>query len=61
MYVAQLRVTLKKSGIGSPRDQKDTLKALGFSRVEQTIVKDDTPSIRGMLHKVRHLVEVKSE
>lgn len=56
--MAQLRVTWKRSAIGSPRDQKETIKALGFRRLNQTIVKEDTPSIRGMLFKVRHLVEV---
>ena len=56
--MAKLRVTWVKSGIGCPRDQKRTLKALGFHRLNQTIEHDDSPSIRGMVHKVRHLVKV---
>lgn len=56
--MAKLRVTWVKSGIGHPRDQRRTLQALGFRRLHQTIEHDDSPSIRGMLMKVRHLVTV---
>jgi large subunit ribosomal protein L30 len=56
--VVKLRITWKKSGIGYSRDQKRTLRALGFRRLNQTIERDDTPSIRGMIMKVRHLVTV---
>lgn len=56
--MARLRITWKKSSIGYSRDQRRTLRALGFRRLNQTIERDDTPSIRGMIMKVRHLVSV---
>jgi large subunit ribosomal protein L30 len=55
---APVRVRLVKSGICAPRDQKATLQGLGLRRLNQEVVRSDTPSLRGMLHKVRHLVEV---
>lgn len=56
--MTKLRVTWTKSAIGYSRDQRRTLRALGFRRLNQTIEHDDTPSIRGMVFKVRHLVRV---
>jgi len=56
--LSRLKVTWVKSGIGYPKDQKRTIKALGFRRLNQTIEHEDLPSIRGMVHKVRHLVKV---
>ena len=53
-----LRITLKKSCIGYDRRQRQTVQALGLRRLHQTVVHMDTPTIRGMLQKVRHLVEV---
>ena len=58
--MGQLRVTLHRSGIGHPKDQKDTVRSLGLHRMHQTVVVEDTPSFRGMLHKVRHLVVVET-
>ena len=54
----KLSVTWKVSGIGYKRDQRRTIEALGLRKLHQTVVHDDTPSIRGMLFKVKHLVEV---
>ena len=54
----QLKVTLTRSRIGYPQDQRMTVKALGLGKINSTAIKDDTPAIRGMLHKVRHLVKV---
>lgn len=56
--VAKLMVTWKKSAIGYARDQKDTIRALGLRRLNHTVEHSDTPSIRGMITKVRHLVVV---
>jgi large subunit ribosomal protein L30 len=56
-----LRLTWKKSTIGHPQDQRTTIKSLGFTKLNQTIEKPDTPSIRGMIYKVRHLVHVDGE
>lgn len=47
-----------KSGICAPKDQKATLKGLGFRRLGQRVVHRDDGAVRGMIHKVRHLVEV---
>jgi large subunit ribosomal protein L30 len=56
-----LRLTWKKSVIGYPQDQRTTIKSLGFTKLNQTIEKPDTPSVRGMVYKVRHLVHVEGE
>jgi large subunit ribosomal protein L30 len=56
--VAKLSITWVKSGIGYEEDQKRTLKALGFHRLNQSVVHDDSRAIRGMINKVRHLVKV---
>ena len=57
--MAKIAVTWKKSSIGFPRDQRKTIASLGLRRLNQTVEHEDTPSIRGMLHKVRHMVEVR--
>ena len=54
----KLVVTQKKSAIGRSRKQQDTIAALGIKRLNQVVVHEDTPQIRGMLTKVRHLVGV---
>jgi large subunit ribosomal protein L30 len=59
--VARIRVTLVKSGIGYALDQKRTLKALGLKRLNRSVVHTDNAPIRGMIHKVRHLVRVEEE
>ncbi|MEW6572431.1 MAG: 50S ribosomal protein L30 [Bacillota bacterium] len=56
--MSELRITLIKSIIGSNKRQRATVAALGFRRVNQTVVKEDSPVARGMLAKVRHLVRV---
>jgi large subunit ribosomal protein L30 len=56
--VSKLRITLVKSGIGYESSQKRTLTALGFHKLNQSVVHEDTNSIRGMINKVRHLVKV---
>lgn len=54
----RLRITWVKSGIGRPKRQRETIRALGFRRLYQTVERPDTPSVRGMINSVRHLVEV---
>ena len=56
----RIRITLVKSPIGYHHEQKDTVKALGLGKMWRTVEKDDTPDIRGMVHKVRHLVSVEA-
>ena len=53
-----IKVTQRKSRNGSDKRQIDTLRSLGLRRIGHTVEVSDTPQIRGMLHKVRHLVEV---
>jgi len=59
--VAKILVTWVKSGIGYKEDQKLTLKALGFKRLNGTVIHDDSAAIRGMINKVRHLVKVEEK
>lgn len=56
--MAKLRIKLVKSVIGSKKDQKATVAALGLRKIRQVVEHDDTPQIRGMINKVSHLVEV---
>ncbi len=55
----KLEITLKKSGIGKPEKHKKVLVGLGLTRLNKTVVRPDTPEIRGMVNKVVHLVEFK--
>lgn len=54
--MAKVSVTLKKSGIGRPGTQRKTLEALGLRKLNQTVVHNDSPGLRGQLNKVQHLV-----
>jgi large subunit ribosomal protein L30 len=54
----KLRITQVGSAIGRNFDQKGTLKALGIRKVNQSVIKNDTPQIRGMIRKIRHLLVV---
>ncbi|MBI4301439.1 MAG: 50S ribosomal protein L30 [Chloroflexi bacterium] len=53
-----LRITWIKSAIGYRADQKRTIRALGFRRLQQMVEHNDVPSIRGMIDKVKHLLKV---
>ncbi|MDQ4045725.1 MAG: 50S ribosomal protein L30 [Chloroflexota bacterium] len=54
----RLRITLVRSVIGRPGDQARTVESLGLRKVNQTVEREDTPSIRGMITKIGHLVKV---
>ena len=54
----KLRITQVRSAIGREFDQKGTLKALGIRKLNSTVIKEDTPQIRGMIRKIRHLLVV---
>lgn len=54
----QLKITLVRSVIGRPDDQERTVRSLGLRRVNQSVVRPDQPAIRGMVHKIQHLVNV---
>ena len=56
-----IRIKLVKSGIGFPEKQKKVIQGLGFSRLNQVISRPDTPQTRGMIFKIKHLVEVVNE
>ena len=56
-----IKITQIKSLIGSQPKHKLTMKALGFHRMHETLEKNDTPQIRGMIHQVRHLIKVEEE
>jgi large subunit ribosomal protein L30 len=58
---ATLRITWKKSAIGYKEDQKRTIRALGLRRLGQTVVHSDSPTVRGMIQKVKHLLSVEEE
>lgn len=53
-----LKVTQVRSTIGSKQNQRATLLTLGLRKIRQTVVRDDTPAVRGMIATVRHLVTV---
>ena len=61
MTAKTLRIRQVRSGICAPLDQKQTLRGLGLRRIRQEVVRPDTPAIRGLVQKVRHLVEVVDE
>ena len=58
--MAKLKVTQVKSKIKKPQKQKDTLLALGLTKINQSVVHDDSPQVLGMIRKVNHLVKVES-
>lgn len=56
--MAKLKVTLRKSVIGTKPTHRATVKALGLSKIGKTVEHNDTPQIRGMINKVSYLLEV---
>jgi large subunit ribosomal protein L30 len=54
----RLRVTQVKSAIGYHKSQKETLRTMGVRRLRQTVELPDTPTVRGMVRKIAHLVQV---
>ncbi|MGX7349684.1 50S ribosomal protein L30 [Dolosicoccus paucivorans] len=57
--MANLEITLKRSLIGRPKNQIQTAKALGLTKINATVVKPENEAIRGMVRTISHLVEVK--
>lgn len=56
--MATIKIKQIKSKIGAPVDQKRTLEALGLHKISQVVEREDTPTVRGMVQKVHHLVSV---
>ncbi len=54
----QVKITLKKSCIGSTKRVRATLIGLGLTKTNKTVTRKNTPEIQGMMRKVRHLIEV---
>jgi large subunit ribosomal protein L30 len=60
MAEAIIKIRLKRSPIGCPEKHKRVVRGLGFRKLNQVVERPDTPSIRGMVRKIPHLVEVVS-
>jgi len=56
--MAKIKVKQLKSSIKRPQNQKRTLEALGLKKIGQVVEHDDTPSVVGMINKVKHLVSI---
>lgn len=56
--MAQLKVTQVRSVIGTKRNHRESLRTLGLRKIRQSVVRDDSPQVRGLIHTVRHLVTV---
>ena len=59
--MAKLNITLKEGMIGRNQRQRATVKALGLRKIGQTVTHDDTPQIRGMIHKIDFMLDVEEE
>jgi large subunit ribosomal protein L30 len=55
----KLEITLSRSVIGGSAVQKKTVEALGLKKIRQSVVREDTPAVRGMVNRVSHLLTVK--
>ncbi len=53
-----IRITLVRSLIGYPRNQRETARGLGLRKINSTVIRSDCPEIRGMVNKISHLVKV---
>ena len=56
--MAKVKITLTRSLIGRPETQRRTIQALGLRKLNSTVEHEDTPAIKGMIHKVEHLITV---
>jgi large subunit ribosomal protein L30 len=56
--MSKIRIKWVRSQIGYSSDQRRTIRALGLKRLQHTVEREDSPTIRGMVHKVRHLIAV---
>lgn len=56
--MAELKITLKRSVIGRPQNQKDTVKALGLKKINSMVVRPANDAVKGMINTVSHLVDV---
>ncbi|EHR59438.1 50S ribosomal protein L30 [Saccharomonospora cyanea] len=56
--MAQLKITQMKSTIGTKQNHRASLRTLGLRKIRQSVVREDTPQVRGLIQAVRHLVTV---
>ncbi|GAA3841547.1 50S ribosomal protein L30 [Saccharothrix violaceirubra] len=56
--MAQLKVTQVRSSIGTKHNHRESLRTLGLRKIRQSVVREDSPQVRGLIHTVRHLVVV---
>jgi large subunit ribosomal protein L30 len=56
--MTKLKITQRRSSNGANEQQRDTLRSLGLRRIDHAVERDDTPQLRGMVHRIRHLVDV---
>ncbi len=56
--MAKLKITLVKSLIGRPEEQRSTIRSLGLRKMNSSVIKEDSPAIMGMIRKVSHLLKV---
>ncbi|MDX6698366.1 MAG: large subunit ribosomal protein [Solirubrobacteraceae bacterium] len=56
--MSKVTITQRRSSNGADRGQRDTLRSLGLRKINHAVERDDSPQLRGMIHKVRHLVDV---
>ena len=57
--MSTLTIIQRRSSNGANASQRDTLRSLGLRRIDHSVQREDSPQLRGMLHAVRHLVEVR--
>lgn len=59
--MAKVKITLVKSPVSRPADQRATVRALGLHRLHQSVIKEANPAVQGMIRKVQHLVTVEDQ
>jgi large subunit ribosomal protein L30 len=59
--MSKVTITQRRSANGANPRQQDTLRSLGLRRIDHSVEHDDSPQLRGMIHRVRHLVEVSED
>lgn len=57
---AKLKITLYRSPIGYEQSQRDTARSLGFKKLQQSVIHEDNAVVRGMIHKIQHMVHVEA-
>jgi large subunit ribosomal protein L30 len=55
-----IKITLVRSPIGYPRNQKEVIKGLGLRKLQSSVIREDRPEIRGMIRKITHLLKVEA-